>query len=194
MLLKTVVLISTLAAINYQSQASTPLAIGTAVYLTNVSLTGPSVICNGESATYTLTLQGTGESLIAQLRWSVYDVDSFIVDNVLVDETLIQGFTPDAGALTWTREETFVLTCSGGNINGINGGSDGNPAQVYVLLEGFFGGDIARSNTLNVECVPCPEASSIGSMSLAILALGALKLRRTSRAPAQEARQYLTLP
>lgn len=146
------------------------LALGTsseqasAINITGATLTGPKEIRKDSKATYTWTLMGNGAGGIigTPFNWSVFDQDDgfFDIDDVLIDETA--SVVTDDALGNFKLVQEFELNCTSDcEVRGKDGGSgEGkleDPAEVFVLFEGKFGGDLAMTNIIDVTCVPEPS-------------------------------------
>jgi hypothetical protein len=127
----------------------------------SITLTGPTtIVCPPENhATYTVSFSGTGavEGSDYWLRLSVYDDDPYDPDDMLQNETVIHFSTEANG--DWSYTKTFELWCEDHEIRGSYGSSWETTAEVYAMLEYYYGSDIGYSNIIEVTCVPEPAST-----------------------------------
>lgn len=167
--------------------AITPLTFGEKNTLTDIKLNFPKTIPKNGKVTYSFTLKGFGNNTLAKLFWSVYD-DEVIDDPLTQEEQQIFPAAIVDENNKWEYTVSFDLECIDCVVYGIGKDNDklssgegekDDPTEVYLKLEGFFGGDVYNSEPVEVECVTVPEPSMIlGLSSLAFLSAASILKRQ----------------
>ncbi len=147
------------------------------ISITSVTLSGPSTIPCGSTATYEVQIAGTGMDSPILLHWHVLDVDVFSDDTL---QTVTSETSENIDPNGWRLVRTFQLHCTPSpdcELRGRDGGSGENSAEVMVQVSTFLGfpATNGKSNVLSVTCVPAP-----GSLALLAFA-GATGISRRRR-------------